>query len=433
MAATLVQSKASVSTGYTASRAVTFDSNVTAGSLIVVVVRADDPITVTDNNSNTYTQIAAAVANYGGEGAMWYAYNANAGATTVTASSTPGSSDFSVVVKEFSGVLATADPLDVSAFTDQTGYTSAHSAGPTATPSEDNQLVVACVTGDSSAAVYTGSGGIGNVTSASGNDAYSGAAMGHKDMVVASAQSGAFSSVPTYTNGFVAVAVFKLIPVIPPTSIVTIKGSQTYESGSSGYLSAHTFTDVDVSGVDTLHLAFGFNRDPAVEVSGWTSDGNAMTSVVDSINASVVAVSVWRYLINNAHVTTVSNTPTFKLQGGITLGLENVDQTTPITGTPVTAGGFSTSATAAYTGTKGNRLFVFISTSADRTFTADNCLQVAQVTHADANLGSGFVGHIVATGAAQTFGATWTTNTNWRLAIIEVKASATILPSGVWY
>lgn len=212
---------------------------------------------------------------------------------------------------------------------------------------------------------------------------------------------------------------------------VTITDSQTYESGSGGFLSSHTWPDVNVSGTNTLHLACGNNRNPLSDVSGWTSDGNTMTSVVDSINTNVCAVSIYRYLINNADVTTVSSTPSFKLQGGIVLGLAGVDQTTPIAGTG-TAGNFSATATAAYTGTSGNLLLVFVSTQNDKTFTASNCTAQASVTHADTNQGSGFVGYVTATGSSQTIGATFTGNDNWRLAIVEITAAAAAAPRRVF-
>lgn len=206
---------------------------------------------------------------------------------------------------------------------------------------------------------------------------------------------------------------------------VTIRGSQTYESGSGGYSASHTLTDLDVTGTNPYSIAGGFNRNPASDVTSWTFEGNTPTAIQDSINASVCSVSVRGYVISNAATTIVSNTPSFKLQAMIGLALEGVDQSTPTTGTPVTAGGFGASATASYTGTSGNMLLVFVSTQDDRTFTASSCTTQAQVTHADANCGSGYVGYVSATGSSQTIGATWTTNTNYRMAIVEIKAAAT--------
>lgn len=206
---------------------------------------------------------------------------------------------------------------------------------------------------------------------------------------------------------------------------ITLIGNQTYESGSGGYTNVHTFTDVDVSGTNTLHFAAGYNRNPLSDVSSWTSDANTMTGIVNSINTNVVAVQTLRYLINNADVTTVSNTPSYKLQAGSVAGFAGVDQTTPVAGTPGTAGGYGTSATASYTGTSGNMLIVSVSTQTNRTYTASNCTEINQVGHADANLGSGFLGYVTATGSSQTVGATWTTDENWQITIVELTAAAT--------
>lgn len=202
---------------------------------------------------------------------------------------------------------------------------------------------------------------------------------------------------------------------------VSITQSQTYDGG---YTNVHTFTDVDCSGTDTLHVACGFNRNPATEVTSWTSEGNTMTTIKNEINANVCAVSAWRYLINNAATTTVSNTPSYKLQAGITLGLAGVDQTTPITGTPVSSQGYGASATQAYTGTSGNLLFVFLGLKDDRTITASSCTEQTSVTGADANMGTGWCGYVTATGSSQTIGGTWTGDTNWTMTIFEVKAAA---------
>lgn len=206
---------------------------------------------------------------------------------------------------------------------------------------------------------------------------------------------------------------------------VTITANQTYQGT---YLASHTFTDVDVSGSDTCHLAFGFNRNPASDVTSWTSEGNTMSQEALSVNANVCAVQVMRYLINNATTTTVCNTPSFKLQAGIVVGLAGVDQTTPITGTPSTSGSYGASATASYTGTSGNLLLVSVSTQSDKTFTASSCTTLATITHSDASLGSGFVGYVTATGSSQTIGATWTGSDNWRMAIVEIKASGAATP-----
>lgn len=203
------QKKSSNSGGYETSFGLAFDTNVTAGSLLVAVGRGSDTITISDNNSNTWTQISAAVANYGGVGAMWYAYNANAGATTITIDTGSTYSDLCLSIAEFSGIVSASDPLDVSTFVDETGYLVTHPTGTTSVPSQDNQLVVGGFTGDDHNAVVTAGGGLSNVTTAQGTD-YAVVAMAHKRMTTAAAQSGSFDTTyPSYTNGYVSIATFK--------------------------------------------------------------------------------------------------------------------------------------------------------------------------------------------------------------------------------
>lgn len=205
---------------------------------------------------------------------------------------------------------------------------------------------------------------------------------------------------------------------------IAFTDSDIYESGSGGYVTTHTFPDIDVSGTDTLAIAVGFNRNPLSDVSSWTIEGASPTSLINSINTNVSAVQSYYHLINNAATTIVSNTPTFKLQAGIAIGLSGVDQSTPIAGSSAAADGYGAAASHSYTGTAGNLLLVFVSTSADRTYTATNSTTLQSVAHADVNCGSGFVGYATATGSSQTLGATWTTDTNWQCAIVEVKAAS---------
>lgn len=205
---------------------------------------------------------------------------------------------------------------------------------------------------------------------------------------------------------------------------VTIKDSDIYESGSSGFLDVHTLTDIDVSGTDTLAIAVGFNRNPTSDVTSWTIEGNTPTALIDAINTNVAALSSVYYKINNAATTIVSNTPSYKLQAMIGVGLENVDQTTPIAGSSAAASGYGSAASHSYTGTSGNLLIVVVALKDDRTLTPTSNTQIQSVTHADANMGTGYVGYATATGSSQTLGATWTTDTNWECAIIEVTAAA---------
>lgn len=203
---------------------------------------------------------------------------------------------------------------------------------------------------------------------------------------------------------------------------------ETYESGSGGFLASHTLPDLDASGTDSWAYAAGFNRNPTSDVSSWTFEGATPDDIANSITANVAAVSAKGDLINNAATTIVSNTPSFKLQAIIGASSTGVDQTTPVTGTPVTASGFNTTATAAATGTSGNRFYIFVSSQSDRTFTPSGTgvTTIASVTHADANLGSGWLGYVDCDGTSQTIGATVSSTDNWRLVIFEVKAAAVV-------
>lgn len=204
---------------------------------------------------------------------------------------------------------------------------------------------------------------------------------------------------------------------------IAIDDNATYESGSGGYAASHTLPDIDCSGTDSYAIACGFNRNPTSDVSSWTFEGATPDDVVDNINTNVSAVSIKGDIVNDADLTIISNTPSYKLQAMIGIALSGVDQTTPIVDTLTPSAGYGASATASYTGTSGNLLLVFIGLKDDRTFTASGCTEVGTVTHLDANVGSGFVGYVEATGSSQTIGASWTGDTNTIMAIVEIAAA----------
>ena len=95
---------------------VTPDSNVTAGNLIHVAITYDYSLgqsdSVTDNLSNTYTQINAVNdTTHTQRIVSYYAKNINGGAATITLN-TPNSNTFrGIVIREISG-CDTASPLD---------------------------------------------------------------------------------------------------------------------------------------------------------------------------------------------------------------------------------------------------------------------------------------------------------------------------------
>lgn len=205
---------------------------------------------------------------------------------------------------------------------------------------------------------------------------------------------------------------------------ISVNASTAYQSGSGGYAATHTFSDIAANVTDPYVVAFGAPR-ASTWITSFTIEGSAATAISDNISGdSTAGVDIRGRIDNSAASTVVIGTSSYKLMAGVAASFSGVDQTTPFVGTPVKANDYTTTATAAYTGTAGNLLVACISTQEDRTFTASNCTEVAQASHADANLGSVFMGVVEATGSAQTIGATYTGAHNWRLVIFELKAAA---------
>lgn len=201
---------------------------------------------------------------------------------------------------------------------------------------------------------------------------------------------------------------------------VTVEASTTYESGASGYVQTHTFSDLDLSLLtDPYFIACGAPRDNTW-IDSWTIEAVNPTAIVSNISGdSTAGIDVRGRIESGSAATNVIGTSSFKLMAGIAASLSNVDQTTPIAGTS-TADGYSAAPSITYSGTRYNKLLIFIATKEDKTFTASNCTLVAQVSHADANLGSVFLGEVDATGGSQSIGATFTGDDNWRAALVEV-------------
>ena len=152
MAIALVQSKKIYYSGRTGSLA--FDSNVTAGNLIVVsyhMYSGSDGLNVTtDNNSATYTRRYFIT---GGDGSLQlslvYTYNAAGGATTINFDSGNTGAYTSITIAEFSGVMTT-EPIDVS--DTNTGTGTAVTAGPI-TPTVSGDMLFGGMTSMASGAV----------------------------------------------------------------------------------------------------------------------------------------------------------------------------------------------------------------------------------------------------------------------------------------
>lgn len=167
-------SSASITT--TGNATATWDSNTKKGSLVVVMVFSDSPsgtagntTSVTDSQSNSYTQIGTRLLGNGNELTLWYSYNITAGTTpTVTAACTTsiGSCNFAILMREYSGINNahnTADPLDRNAQQTSTG-TSISSTAATLS-SYDQELVIGAISLASNTAVTAGTGFINGVSS----------------------------------------------------------------------------------------------------------------------------------------------------------------------------------------------------------------------------------------------------------------------------
>src|SRR6185503_20346415 len=107
-------------------------SSVTSGNTIVVMTITGsasnlDTNSVTDNQSNTYTQIGTTQHTPGNQYIrMWYAKNVTGGSVTVTAHQTGPASGCLMEILEYSG-LSTTSPADQSA--SATGNSSSPSGG----------------------------------------------------------------------------------------------------------------------------------------------------------------------------------------------------------------------------------------------------------------------------------------------------------------
>lgn len=205
---------------------------------------------------------------------------------------------------------------------------------------------------------------------------------------------------------------------------VAVDNSTSYESGSGGFAATHTISSFQCNGTNSHLIVGGFQRVITTEVTSVTADGNTMARRGSAENTNVCGVEAFDYTISNASFNIVGNTPTFKLFAMSANALSGVDQSTPTTGTPVTATSFSSTMTASYTGTSGNLLLVFINCQGAQTLTASNCTQIHNFDHADANLGQCFAGYTTATGSSQTIGVTSGAADNYALTIVEIKAAS---------
>jgi hypothetical protein len=222
-----IQSKTGNQSGYvTTPLNVALDNPVTAGNFIALcIINNGGSASPTDSQGNTYIKVEEGTTGGGAVSSLWYAYNVNGGATTVTVDMGASYTDTVIIIQEFDGVLSTADPLDVSEGTQEVGFASSHTSGNTATPSEDYQLVIGIYNCTNSAATIsiTGGSSLGGLLQDNGGDVYAKVSMAHFVMSTAAVQNAAFTT-STTTNGFCAVATFKLTPVAGGSATLMMMG-----------------------------------------------------------------------------------------------------------------------------------------------------------------------------------------------------------------
>ncbi len=138
--------------GGTGSVATSFTSNVTSGNAIVVMTITGsattlDTTSVTDNQSNTYTQIGTTQHTPGRNYLrVWYAKNVTGGSVTVTSHQSGSATGVLMEMLEYSGLSTTA-PADQSA--SATGNSTSPSGG-SITPTNNNALVISAFIDDNS-------------------------------------------------------------------------------------------------------------------------------------------------------------------------------------------------------------------------------------------------------------------------------------------
>ena len=219
----IVQTKSQNGGGYVNSFTSTFTTSVTSGNTIIMYLTGGngDIPTITDNQGNGYFEVASTTDER--RTWMYTAYNVTGGTVTVTMQNTPGVfSDFSLIMREYSG-LTTTNPLDRNATGNDGGaYIQTHTSNPTGTTAQASELVVGC--GGSSGSTYVGwsaGSGYGNLATQDGFDLYTYGAM--EDLILSSIGTPAASfSTIEYVRGQVITGTYKASgasPVSPPSNI----------------------------------------------------------------------------------------------------------------------------------------------------------------------------------------------------------------------
>jgi len=354
----LVQTMAQSSGGYVTSFTLAYTSNITAGSLLVLGLTAgntDTLVSVVDNNGNTWNLAVTQIGNVR-QSWLYYAANANAGATTITVTYTSGTyPDSSAIAREYSGIK-TVSPLDVTASaSDGATAVTTHSTGTTATTSQASELVIAfCGSEGNPDPVFAQKSGYGNLVEQKGFDLYTFGAMA--DLIVSSTgtQNGDMTTTLA-ERGQGVIATF-----LGKTNILyNAAGNSGDQAAASSYSGAAIWNGNNrCLSVDVSMLG------PGVTVTAMTYGGATCTLVgVQSTVTSFGRVEQWRIIQSDPSAPAAgSNTLSITLSGSLEFSVEwvayeNVHQTSPTEGfnsAQATNAGAATDASVAVTSVADN-------------------------------------------------------------------------------
>lgn len=260
----LVQSTGASETSAGTALTASFPTPTLSGSLLVLSASVYTGTTnqirsVTDSAGNTWTRIGAfAAAGHYSDGEMWYA----PGARPVTAVTvhTASAAVVAISVQEFTGV-ATANALDVSAGTSNTGTSAASGA---VTPTANNDLAVGFVAGHGNrqTLTVTAPGYVAQPQQTSSASTIASVVAGYQLLGSATAQNftGTFGTGMYWAAG---IAVFKTAGGLPPPSndfsMTAAPGALTMTAGNTA---GSTISTVVTSGT-AQNVTFSATGAPA--------------------------------------------------------------------------------------------------------------------------------------------------------------------------
>ncbi len=156
-----VQFEIEETSGSASSVPLTFNSSVTAGSLLVCFTKSSTATATgtADDIDGAWAEIATGspLSGNGRTASVWYRANATGGTTTVTTTFDASEGSRSMACGEYSGI-ATSSAFDVSVGQEQTNPgtgTDAVTSGATAAAAQANSLAVSCSIATSGSVVYT--------------------------------------------------------------------------------------------------------------------------------------------------------------------------------------------------------------------------------------------------------------------------------------